>query len=72
MVLTSHAGGYFNYLLPQVTVLGLAPEVFNPIVQGITRAVQRAHESISPGYLTMGKGRVDNANINRFALCVPE
>jgi len=54
-----------NYVLPQITTLGLSQEVFKPIVFGIVRSIQQAHESLAPGYLTVGKGRLEDANINR-------
>ena len=54
-----------NYLLPQITTLGLAKEVFDPTVAGIVKSIQIAHASLTPGYLTLGKGRVDDANIQR-------
>lgn len=63
----SHAGpgAYFNYLLPQITTLGFDQQSYRAIVDGTVRAVKRAHESLAPGYLTLGKGEVIDGGINR-------
>ena len=56
----SGPGGFYNYLLPQVTSIGMRQQSVQAIVTGSVLAVQRAHESLSPGYLA-----VASANINR-------
>jgi len=61
----SGPGAYSNYLLLQITTLGVDKPSFWAIVDGIVLSVQRAHESATEGYLYLGKGLVDNAGVNR-------
>lgn len=44
----SHAGpgGWFNYLLPQITTLGFSKETYQAIVDGAVLSIKRAHESL--------------------------
>ncbi|KAK7429704.1 hypothetical protein QQZ08_003730 [Neonectria magnoliae] len=63
----SHAGpgGWFNYLLPQITSLGFSKEVYQAIVDGALLSIKRAHESLEEGYLDVGTAEVKDAAINR-------
>ncbi|KAH9965463.1 Neutral/alkaline nonlysosomal ceramidase [Russula dissimulans] len=61
----SGVGGYPENLLPQITSLGYVPEAANAIVQGTVLAVQRAHESLSPGSLSLGNTTINGGNRNR-------
>jgi neutral ceramidase len=61
----SGPGAWVNYLLPQVTSLGFSQQSYQAIVDGAVLAVQRAHESLSPGYLDVASTNVTEANINR-------
>ncbi|KAL1842242.1 hypothetical protein VTJ49DRAFT_5720 [Mycothermus thermophilus] len=61
----SGPGGWFNYLLPQVTSLGFDRQGYQAIVDGAVLSIKRAHESLQEGYLDFGTTRVDDANINR-------
>ena len=63
----SHAGpaGWLNYLLPQITSKGFDHQGYQAIVDGATLSVRRAHESLQPGYLSVGTTKVQDANINR-------
>jgi neutral ceramidase len=61
----SGPGAWVNYLLPQVTSLGFDPQSYQAIVNGSVLAIQRAHESLTPGYLDVASTNVTNANINR-------
>jgi neutral ceramidase len=57
-----------NYLLPQVTSLGFSQQSYQAIVDGAMLSIQRAHESLTPGYLSYADTNVtgsNNANINR-------
>jgi neutral ceramidase len=54
-----------NYLLPQITTLGFDSQSYTAIVEGIVRSIVRAHESLTPGYLSLSKTLVSGANINR-------
>ncbi|KAH7157620.1 Neutral/alkaline nonlysosomal ceramidase [Dactylonectria estremocensis] len=63
----SHAGpgGWFNYLLPQITSLGFSKEVYQAIVDGAVLSIKRAHESLEEGYLDVSTAEVADAAINR-------
>lgn len=63
----SHSGpaGWLNYLLPQITSKGFDHQGYRAIVDGAILSIVRAHESLQPGYLSVGSTKVKGANINR-------
>lgn len=61
----SGVGGYLEDLLPQVTSLGYVKQTAYAIVAGTVLAVQKAHESLAPGSLSLGNTTVLDGNINR-------
>jgi neutral ceramidase len=61
----SGPGAWLNYLLPQITSKGFDKQSYQAIVDGALLSIQRAHESLQPGYLTAGTTKVFGANINR-------
>ncbi|KAL2187343.1 Neutral/alkaline nonlysosomal ceramidase [Thermothelomyces heterothallicus CBS 203.75] len=61
----SGPGGWFNYLLPQVTSLGFDRQGYQAIVDGTVLSIKRAHESLQEGYLDFGTTTISDANINR-------
>ncbi|THH28983.1 hypothetical protein EUX98_g5201 [Antrodiella citrinella] len=61
----SGVGGYLEDLLPQLTSLGYVKQTADAIVAGTVLAVQRAHDSLAPGTLSLGNTTVLDANINR-------
>lgn len=61
----SGPGAWLNYLLPQITSLGFLKQSYQAIVDGALLSIQRAHQSLGPGYLNFGSIQVDDANINR-------
>ncbi|KAK4241313.1 Neutral/alkaline nonlysosomal ceramidase [Achaetomium macrosporum] len=63
----THAGpaGWLNYLLPQITSKGFDQQGYRAIVDGAVLSIRRAHESLRPGYLSVGTTKVHGANINR-------
>ncbi|EAQ92451.1 hypothetical protein CHGG_00686 [Chaetomium globosum CBS 148.51] len=63
----SHAGpaGWLNYLLPQITSKGFDHQGYRAIVDGALLSIRKAHESLQPGYLSVGTTKVQGANINR-------
>lgn len=63
----SGPGAWFNYLLPQVTSLGFDKQSYQAIVDGAVLSIQRAHESVAPGYLSYGDTNVTDANLSRSA-----
>ncbi|KAG8902823.1 hypothetical protein FRB99_004064 [Tulasnella sp. 403] len=61
----SGVGGYLNNLLPQFTSLGFVNQTYEAIVDGTVRAIIQAHNSLAPGYLSLGNTVIDDASINR-------
>ncbi|KAF2399463.1 Neutral/alkaline nonlysosomal ceramidase [Trichodelitschia bisporula] len=63
----SHSGpaAWLNYLLPQITSRGFDKQSYDAIVTGAIRSIQRAHESLVPGRLSIGTTDVDDGSINR-------
>ena len=63
----SHSGpaGWLNYLLPQITSKGFDQQGYRAIIDGAILSIQRAHESLQPGYLSVGSTKVNGAGINR-------
>ena len=61
----SGVGGYLENLLPQITALGYVKQSADAIVAGTVLAVQRAHNSLAPGKLSVGNTTVLDGNINR-------
>ena len=61
----SGPGAWLNYLLPQITSKGFDKQSYQAIVDGALLSVRRAHESLSPGYLTFGSIEIEDANISR-------
>ncbi|KAL1682695.1 Neutral/alkaline nonlysosomal ceramidase [Schizophyllum commune] len=61
----SGVGGYLENLLPQITALGYVKQTAQAIVDGTVLAVQRAHESLAEGKLSVGNTTITDANRNR-------
>jgi neutral ceramidase len=61
----SGVGGYLENLLPQITALGYVQQTADAIITGSVLAVQRAHNSLAPGMLSLGNTTILNANRNR-------
>lgn len=61
----SGPGAWLNYLLPQITSKGFDHQSYQAVVDGALLSIQRAHESLAPGYLSIGSIAVEDTNINR-------
>ncbi|KAH9875666.1 hypothetical protein IAQ61_003130 [Plenodomus lingam] len=63
----SHAGpgAWLNYLLPQITSLGFDKQSYEAIVAGSILSIQRAHQGLELGTVSVGSTRIADANINR-------
>ncbi|KAI1416254.1 Neutral/alkaline nonlysosomal ceramidase [Hypoxylon sp. FL1857] len=61
----SGPGAWLNYLLPQITSKGFDQQSYRAIVDGALLSIRRAHESLTPGHLSIGSTKVFGANINR-------
>lgn len=61
----SGPGAWLNYLLPQITSLGFDKQSYQAIVDGALLSIQRAHESLALGTISIGQGDLNDTNINR-------
>ncbi|KKA29886.1 hypothetical protein TD95_003442 [Thielaviopsis punctulata] len=63
----NHAGvgGYYNYLLPQITSLGFEKQTYQAIVDGAVLSIKRAHEKLTTGYLDITTTDIEDGGINR-------
>ncbi|KAG8733489.1 hypothetical protein FRC11_005782 [Ceratobasidium sp. 423] len=61
----SGVGGFLNNLLPQLTSLGFVKQTYDAIINGTVLAVQRAHDSLAVGTLSLGNTTILDTNINR-------
>jgi neutral ceramidase len=64
----THSGpaGYLQYLVYDITGFGFIRETFDALVDGIERAIVRAHDDVKPnGKLFIATGELLEANINR-------
>ncbi|MFD7658985.1 neutral/alkaline ceramidase [Actinosynnema sp. NPDC059797] len=63
----THAGpgGYSHNLAYNLSILGLQPQTLNAIADGITESIVEAHEDLAPGELSLGRGQLTNASVNR-------
>ncbi|HVS68388.1 MAG TPA: neutral/alkaline ceramidase [Mycobacteriales bacterium] len=58
-------GGYSHHRLYNMTTHGFHPVTFQAIVDGIVEAVDRAHADIAPATLTLSRGELADASVNR-------
>jgi neutral ceramidase len=58
-------GGYSHHRLYNTTTHGFHPVTFEAIVSGIVAAAERAHADVAPATLTLTRGELDNASVNR-------
>jgi len=61
----SGPGAWLNYLLPQITSKGFDKASYQAIVDGSVRAIQRAHQNLRPGKLSVGSRPAPGVSINR-------
>ncbi|KAF2095479.1 neutral/alkaline non-lysosomal ceramidase [Rhizodiscina lignyota] len=63
----SHSGpaAWLNYLLPQITSKGFDKQSYQAIVDGAVLSIQRAHQSLTEGRLSVGSTSVEDSNISR-------
>ena len=58
-------GGYSHHLLYNATTNGFRPKTFGAIVDGIVEAVERAHADVAAATLSLNRGKLENASVNR-------
>lgn len=63
----THSGpaGYLQYIIYDIMGLGFVKETFDSLVDGIVLSIVRAHENVQPGNLSLSRGILLDANINR-------
>ncbi|HEU4409467.1 MAG TPA: neutral/alkaline non-lysosomal ceramidase N-terminal domain-containing protein [Polyangiaceae bacterium] len=63
----THAGpgGYIDYALYNLTVLGFDKQNYDAVVEGIFQSVVRAHEAAVPGRARRAEGQLAGAAVNR-------
>ncbi|KAI4898175.1 hypothetical protein NFI96_016251 [Prochilodus magdalenae] len=63
----THSGlaGYFQYTLFMITSKGYIKSSIQPIVSGIVKSIERAHNSMRPGRIFVNKGETVGSNFNR-------
>lgn len=61
----SGPGGFLQYLLFDITSLGFDHQSFDAFVSGIVSSIENAHAVVKPAKLSINKGEVEEANINR-------
>lgn len=64
----STPGGFMLDMLFDITTFGFVKETFDALVEGITRSIERAHNSVVSGRIFITHGEVHDANINRSPL----
>ncbi|XP_022919563.1 neutral ceramidase [Onthophagus taurus] len=58
-------GGFMQHFMFDVTVLGFVKQTYDGYVEGITRAITKAHENIVNGKVILNNGILLDSNINR-------
>jgi neutral ceramidase len=63
----THAGpgGYSHNLAYNLSVLGMQKQTLDAVTDGIAESVVEAHEDLKPGSLSLGRGELTNASVNR-------
>ncbi|WP_309111077.1 neutral/alkaline ceramidase [Saccharothrix sp.] len=63
----THAGpgGYSHNLAYNLSILGMQPQTLTAITDGIVESVVEAHEDLKPGSLSLGRGELTDASVNR-------
>ncbi|ONI83068.1 alkaline ceramidase [Actinosynnema sp. ALI-1.44] len=63
----THAGpgGFSHNLAYNLSILGTQPQTLNAIADGIVESIVEAHEDLKPGTLSIGRGELTNASVNR-------
>ncbi|WP_436494235.1 neutral/alkaline ceramidase [Actinokineospora sp. HUAS TT18] len=61
----SGPGGYSHNLAYNLSILGFQEQTFNAIVDGIVESVVEAHNDLKPGTISLGRGELTNASVNR-------
>ncbi|MGP3923668.1 neutral/alkaline ceramidase [Streptomyces sp. 8N616] len=66
------SGGHSHHLAYNLASLGFQKDTFNAIVDGIVESVTKAHEDLEPGTITLGRGELTHASVNRSKVAFDE
>uniref|UniRef100_A0AAQ5Z8W4 Neutral ceramidase n=1 Tax=Amphiprion ocellaris TaxID=80972 RepID=A0AAQ5Z8W4_AMPOC len=58
-------GGYFQYTLFMISSGGFIKTSIQPLVDGIVKSINRAHQNMRPGRIYRNRGELDHSSINR-------
>lgn len=58
-------GGCSHHLAYNLSIFGFQQESFDPFVDGIVEAISAAHADLRPGSLSVGRGSLRDASVNR-------
>jgi neutral ceramidase len=63
----THAGpgGFSHYALYNITTFGYHGKTFDALVDGIVESIERAHDDLEPGNVSLARGELTNASVNR-------
>jgi neutral ceramidase len=61
----SGPGGYSNYALYNLSILGFDKQNFDCIVNGMVQAIKKAHDNLAPGKIFINSGDVEDCGYNR-------
>ncbi|MEU1283604.1 neutral/alkaline ceramidase [Kitasatospora sp. NPDC005856] len=63
----THAGpgGCSHDLVYNLSILGFQQQNFDAVVAGIVEAIEAAHADLRPGTITLGRGELTDASVNR-------
>ncbi|MGW0698482.1 neutral/alkaline ceramidase [Streptomyces sp. NPDC002867] len=59
------SGGHSHHVAYNLASLGFQKDTYQAIVDGIVESVAEAHEDLRPGSITLGRGELTNASVNR-------
>ncbi|MFK4594051.1 hypothetical protein RKD30_000718 [Streptomyces pristinaespiralis] len=59
------SGGHSHHLAYNLASLGFQKDTYRAIVDGIVESVAEAHEDLAPGTITLGRGELTDASVNR-------
>ncbi|MBB5957917.1 hypothetical protein FHS29_004525 [Saccharothrix tamanrassetensis] len=63
----THAGpgGYSHNLAYNLSILGMQQQTLDAVTDGITESIVEAHDDLAPGSLSLGRGELTDASVNR-------
>ncbi|MFE7384231.1 neutral/alkaline ceramidase [Streptomyces zhihengii] len=59
------SGGHSHHIAYNLASLGFQKDTYRAIVDGIVESVAEAHEDLKPGTISLGRGELTNASVNR-------